>query len=203
MEDGYNEHGEELEEELEEKFESLEKDFDGMKRVVNEPLNRSQRQAFNREIGNPEGLEEERFVTSDEVEKTVIIDNEQDNNQEFIKSESFEETKEETEDDISFEKLNSDGSYEKVSDNELGSEYFENYDQPEMVREWEASSPSELEGILTPDAIEELKSSMEVIGGLHSIGEVLEESIPEELIDDLGEDSEADTGSDSGSGNII
>ena len=199
MKDEYNEHDEELEEELEEKFESFEKDFDGMKRAVNEPLNRSQRQAFNREVGSPEGLEEERFVTSDEVEKTVIIDNEQDNNQEFIKSESFEETKEETEDDIYFEKLNSDGSYEEISDNELGSEYFENYDQPEMVREWEASSPSELEGILTPDAIEELKGSMEVIGGLHAIGEVLEESIPEELIDD----SEIDIELDKGSGNII
>ncbi|MDP8288032.1 MAG: hypothetical protein RAP03_15280 [Candidatus Electryonea clarkiae] len=195
MKDEYNEHDEELEEELEEKFESFEKDFDGMKRAVNEPLNRSQRQAFNREVGSPEGLEEERFVTSDEVEKMVIIDNEQDNNQEFQENIISEET----EDDISFEKLNSDGSYEEITDNELGSEYFENYDQPEMVREWEASSPSELEGILTPDAIEELKGSMEVIGGLHAIGEVLEESIPEELIDD----SEIDIELDKGSGNII
>ena len=195
MKDEYNEHDEELEEELEEKFESFEKDFDGMKRAVNEPLNRSQRQAFNREVGSPEGLEEERFVTFDEVEKMVIIDNEQDNNQEFQENIISEET----EDDISFEKLNSDGSYEEITDNELGSEYFENYDQPEMVREWEASSPSELEGILTPDAIEELKGSMEVIGGLHAIGEVLEESIPEELIDD----SEIDIELDKGSGNII
>jgi len=193
MKDEYNEYNEldeELDEDLDEKYENLEKDFNGMKKAVNEHLNRSQRQPFNRETGTPEGLEEERFVTSDEVEK-IDIDNSNDNNPESNKSEIF------------FEKLNSDDSYEEISDNELGNEHLENYDQPEMVREWEASSPSELEGILTPDAIEELKSSMEVIGGLHSIGEVLEESIPEELIDDLGEDSETDTGSDSGSGNII
>jgi hypothetical protein len=182
MKNEYDEHGEELEEE----FETLKSDFGGMKRAVNEHLNGSKRQAFNREVGSPEGLEEERFVTSDEVEK-IDIDNNKDNNPESNKSEIF------------FEKLNSDGSYEEISDNELGSEYFENYDQPEMVREWEASSPSELEGILTPDAIEDLKGSMEVIGGLHDIGEVLEESIPEELIDD----SEIDIELDKGSGNII
>lgn len=199
--------------EIDEKVEELEEELDEMKDVVKEHLRGKQKQAFNREIESPENLNEDRYITSEEVGKIVIDEtSEQDmpEHQEISESNldrNVEEgTGEDIEGDIAFEQLNSDGSYEEINDNELGNEHVESYDQSELVKEYEASSPSELEGILTPDAIDELKGSMdsvEIVEGLKSIGEVLEESIPEELVDDPGEDSEVDAGSDSGSGNII
>jgi len=63
---GEVEEEEEYDEGMEERFANIEKKLDIMKDVVNEGYKGSQRQAFNREIGRPEPIGDERFVTSDE-----------------------------------------------------------------------------------------------------------------------------------------
>lgn len=169
---GEVEEEEEYDEGMEERFADIEKKLDVMKDVVNEGYKGSQRQAFNREIGRPEPIGDERFVTSDEVEKLVIDETKEAGKE--LQGEKLDSIDEE----VQFERLNPDGTTEKLTDEQFKEEIaidsvvensientklgenIESYNQPEIVQEWEDRYYSEQEQVLSPEALDQLQETM-------------------------------------------
>ena len=193
---GEVEEEEEYDEGMEERFANIEKKLDIMKDVVNEGYKGSQRQAFNREIGRPEPIGDERFVTSDEVEKLVI-----------------DETKEAGK-EFQFERLNPEGTTEKLTDEQFKEEIaidsvvensientklgenLESYNQPEIVQEWEDRYHSEQEQVLSPEALDQLQESMDSMAGLESVVETVGDPISVGSADDLGSELGSELGTE-------